>query len=222
MRMGSFSRGLYLGVSVVLCHGISDLSSKGMPFSMSAIRFFRAYGDGVALMRVSISESRGMGRQQFATRLGELCFNPENEVIRQRKLSKLPLTVANRSMFHHPGNKQLPAQTVTRAKPYYFSLLIRKDRGRLLADWYTNSNPEGLDLHRVDDLSPAFGRSEEEGRNAASHRINSLFCSLIRRSSAYGLAVATCSQLKVLTFKLPLYKWEVGMFVNGGKDCRLH
>jgi len=51
--MGSFSNGLYLGVSVALCHGISFLSSKGMPFRVSAMRFMRANGDGVADMRVS-------------------------------------------------------------------------------------------------------------------------------------------------------------------------
>ena len=51
--MGSFSNGLYLGVSVALCHGISFLSSKGMPFRVSAMRFMRAKGDGVADMRVS-------------------------------------------------------------------------------------------------------------------------------------------------------------------------
>ena len=56
MRMGSFSRGLYFGVSVVLCQGISDCRSNGMPFSIIAMRFLRAYGEGVALIRVSMVE----------------------------------------------------------------------------------------------------------------------------------------------------------------------
>jgi hypothetical protein len=51
--MGSFSKGLYFGVSVALCHGISFLSSKGMPFRVSAMRFMRANGDGVADIRVN-------------------------------------------------------------------------------------------------------------------------------------------------------------------------
>lgn len=50
--MGSFSKGLYLGVCVLDSQGISFCSSKGMPFNCSAIRFMRANGDGVAEMRV--------------------------------------------------------------------------------------------------------------------------------------------------------------------------
>lgn len=34
------------------CQGISFLIVKGMPFSMSAMRFMRAKGEGVALMSV--------------------------------------------------------------------------------------------------------------------------------------------------------------------------
>lgn len=61
MRIGSFSRGLYFGVSVVECQGISDFSSKGMPFSSMAMRFLRAYGEGVAEMRMSILSIASQG-----------------------------------------------------------------------------------------------------------------------------------------------------------------
>ena len=37
-----------------LCQGISLCNSKGMPFSKRAMRFLRAYGEGVALIKVSI------------------------------------------------------------------------------------------------------------------------------------------------------------------------
>lgn len=50
--MGSFSRGLYLGVSVADSHGISFLSVKGMDLRERAMRFMRAKGEGVAEMRV--------------------------------------------------------------------------------------------------------------------------------------------------------------------------
>lgn len=39
---------------VVLCQGISVMREKGIPFPIRAIRFLRAYGEGVALIRVSI------------------------------------------------------------------------------------------------------------------------------------------------------------------------
>lgn len=92
MRTGSFSRGLYWGVWVVLFQGTSVMSSKGMsgvqcqesfqgegmhalanieqsdaciriiiwymgevPFSCSEMRTLRAYGDGVALMSLSMA-----------------------------------------------------------------------------------------------------------------------------------------------------------------------
>jgi hypothetical protein len=50
--MGSFSRGLYLGVSVVESHGTSFLRVKGMDFRVRAMRFMRAKGEGVADIRV--------------------------------------------------------------------------------------------------------------------------------------------------------------------------
>lgn len=96
------------------------------------------------------------------------------------------------------GNLQLLAGTISKAKPYYFSPLIRSNKWTPPAASYVISRCKGLDLHRYGDLSPAIGRSEEEGRNAAAHRINSLFCSLSRRSSAYPLAFATSDQLTLL------------------------
>jgi hypothetical protein len=54
MRIGSFFSGLYLGVDVVLSHGTSVMSSNGKPFSSSAIRTFRAYGLGAALINLNM------------------------------------------------------------------------------------------------------------------------------------------------------------------------
>lgn len=50
--MGSFSRGLYFGVSVVDSHGISFLRLKGMDLRERAMRFMRAKGEGVAEMSI--------------------------------------------------------------------------------------------------------------------------------------------------------------------------
>ena len=51
---GSFWRGLYCGVAVVASQGTSVFNSNGKPFSCSAMRTLRAYGDGEALMSCHI------------------------------------------------------------------------------------------------------------------------------------------------------------------------
>jgi hypothetical protein len=58
--MGSFSKGLYLGVWVLDSQGISFFKVKGMPLRASAMRFMRANGEGVAEMRVSWSTFAAM------------------------------------------------------------------------------------------------------------------------------------------------------------------
>lgn len=59
--MGSFSRGLCLGVWVFDSHGISFWSSNGIPFNFRAMRFIRAKGDGVAEIRVRGSSDDMIG-----------------------------------------------------------------------------------------------------------------------------------------------------------------
>lgn len=53
--MGSFSKGLCLGVWVFDSQGISFWSSNGIFFNVRAMRFIRAKGEGVAEMRVRSS-----------------------------------------------------------------------------------------------------------------------------------------------------------------------
>ena len=59
--MGSFSKGLYLGVWVLDSHGISFCSLNGMPFNFKAMRFIRAKGEGVAEIKVRGSSADIVG-----------------------------------------------------------------------------------------------------------------------------------------------------------------